>query len=115
MDVQVATKLIRDDEPVLVEATGLDADVAAPALHEDEELEGLHAAEQRQLREGALVKDEKTAEGLVSNMTWIVFAKVGGSIWLVVALTVMVAGRASEIGGQFFLARGRRTTRTRTS
>ncbi|KAH8075364.1 ATPase [Aureococcus anophagefferens] len=112
-DVQVATKLIRDDEPVLVEATGLDAvvaeaveaDVAAHALHEDEELEGLHAAEQRQLREGALVKDEKTAEGLVSNMTWIVFAKAGGSIWLVVALTVMVAGRASEIGGQFFLAR----------
>ncbi|KAH8064723.1 ATPase [Aureococcus anophagefferens] len=112
-DVQVATKLIRDDEPVLVEATGLDAvvaeaveaDVAAHSLHEDEELEGLHAAEQRQLREGALVKDEKTAEGLVSNMTWIVFAKAGGSIWLVVALTVMVAGRASEIGGQFFLAR----------
>ena len=112
-DVQVATKLIRDDEPVLVEATGLDAvvaeaveaDVAAHALHEDEELEGLHAAEQRQLREGALVKDEKTAEGLVSNMTWIVFAKAGGAVWLVVALTVMVAGRASEIGGQFFLAR----------
>ncbi|KAH8063945.1 ATPase [Aureococcus anophagefferens] len=81
-----------------------DADVA-PTRSTRTELEGLHAAEQRQLREGALVKDEKTAEGLVSNMTWIVFAKAGGSVWLVVALTVMVAGRTSEIGGQFFLAR----------
>ena len=102
-----------DDAPVLVEATGLDAvlaeaveaDIAAHAQMQDEG-EGLTSREEELLlEEGALVQDEKAQSGLVSNKTWIVFAKAGGWPWIALALCVMVAGRASELGGQFYLAR----------
>jgi len=95
---------------VLAEA--VEADVAELA-HLVDDGEGLHGGglsaacdgESGRMAAGKLVRAEDARKGLVSNRTWIVYAKQGGWPWMVLAIVVLFTGRGSEIGGQFFLAR----------
>ena len=76
-------------EAIAVESTG----VSVEAVEVDEE------------QDGKLTSAEGAQKGLVSNRTWFVFARAGGWGWICVALCALLGGRASEVAGQFYLAR----------
>merc|ERR1719199_1138926 len=76
-------------EAIAVESTG----VPVEAVEVDEE------------QDGKLTSAEGAQKGLVSNRTWFVFARAGGWGWICVALCALLGGRASEVAGQFYLAR----------
>jgi len=84
-----------EDEPVEAEAVVVES-LGGPA-------EAVAVDARAAKAEGALVEAEAAQTGLVSNRTWLVFARAGGWGWIALAVLVLFAGRSSELAGQFYL------------